>query len=387
MTPDSHSDRRTVLKASGVALATGALAGCLAGGSGDSGGTTTDPDTATVAVGPNGNLRFDPPKLEVPPGTTVRWVWKSDNHNIVPKSQPDGANWTGTEGGKFDTYNRRHEYVHAFETTGTYDYSCYPHEGAGMVGTVVVSESATASTTHEGDADGHGEEDDTPDDETAEQETETATALHLPIEVAPDNRLEFSPSGDEPLVVEPGTEVGFVWRSDNHNVVVDDQPKGANWDGTPGGPETFYDEGYEYSHTFETTGTYEFHCEAHEPAGMTGTIVVREDVPTPSFATEADLPVRVGPSGEFVFSPGTDRPLKVPAGTEVRFVWDSDGHNIVMDDQPEAADWWGTPDTPSVTYDAGYEFSHTFDVPGVYEFHCQPHETLGMEGTIVVEEK
>ncbi|PSP56138.1 plasmid stabilization protein [Halobacteriales archaeon QS_1_67_19] len=118
---------------------------------------------------------------------------------------------------------------------------------------------------------------------------------------------------------------------------------------------------------------------------MCGTIEVREDVPTPDFATEDDLPVTVGPGGRLKFAPGTDRPLKVPAGTEVQFVWDSDRHNIVVDDRPEDADWTGTPDAPSETYDAGYEYSHAFDVPGVYRFHCQPHEAAGMTGTIVVE--
>ena len=32
----------------------------------------------------------------------------------------------------------------------------------------------------------------------------------------------------------------------------------------------------------------------------------------------------------------------------------------------------------------GEKFSYTFTVPGTYKFHCHPHETLGMEGTLVV---
>ncbi|WP_435176230.1 plastocyanin/azurin family copper-binding protein [Halorussus sp. AFM4] len=220
---------------------------------------------------------------------------------------------------------------------------------------------------------------------TTGRETDIATALYLPIEVGPDGRLAFEPSGDRPLVIEPDTEVPFVWRSDNHNVVVDDQPDDADWAGTPGDAETFYDEGYEYSHTFEKRGTYEFHCEAHAAAGMKGTVEVREEVPSPEFASEDDLPVRVGPDGELRFSPGTDRPLKVSAGTEVRFVWESDSHNVVVDDRPQGANWRGTPGRSSAVYDEGYEYNHTFDVPGVYRFHCHPHETVGMTGTIVVE--
>lgn len=33
---------------------------------------------------------------------------------------------------------------------------------------------------------------------------------------------------------------------------------------------------------------------------------------------------------------------------------------------------------------AGGEYSHTFTVAGTYKYFCQPHETLGMLGTVVV---
>ncbi len=32
----------------------------------------------------------------------------------------------------------------------------------------------------------------------------------------------------------------------------------------------------------------------------------------------------------------------------------------------------------------GDKFSYTFTVPGTYQFHCHPHEDLGMKGTIIV---
>lgn len=32
----------------------------------------------------------------------------------------------------------------------------------------------------------------------------------------------------------------------------------------------------------------------------------------------------------------------------------------------------------------GDKFSYTFTVPGTYKFHCHPHESLGMEGTLIV---
>ena len=36
--------------------------------------------------------------------------------------------------------------------------------------------------------------------------------------------------------------------------------------------------------------------------------------------------------------------------------------------------------------ESGEEWSHTFEVPGKYEYLCIPHEASGMVGTVVVEE-
>ena len=285
MTLDPRSDRRTVLKASGVAILSAGLSGCLGGGRGGFGGTTTDSDAATTGSEPT--------------ETTV--------------SEP--------------------------ETT----------------------DSATTATGA-GDA--------------------TVT-----VEVGPGGRLRFEPSGDHPLVVAACTTVEFVWKSDVHNVVVDDQPNDADWQGSPGGVGEVRDEGYSFSHTFEVPGIYEFHCAPHETAGATGAIFVAPEGIPAAYATTDDLPVRLGADHDQQFSPGTVRPLKVPVGTEVRFVWESDDHNIRVRDQPRRADWQGTPGDTAKLYDEGYEYSHTFEVPGVYWFYCLAHRSAGMVGAIVVEEK
>jgi plastocyanin len=106
-------------------------------GSGSGGGATKE-----VLVGPGGNLVFEPADLEITPGTTVKFVWESDNHNVVVDSQPDGANWEGTAGGEGQTYNTGHEYSHTFDTEGTYEYYCAPHLSAGMEGSITVSADA-----------------------------------------------------------------------------------------------------------------------------------------------------------------------------------------------------------------------------------------------------
>ena len=99
--------------------------------------------TETVTVGPGGSLVFSPgtdEPLQIAPGTTVEFVWESDNHNIVVDSQPEGAGWEGHE----PIENTGFTYEHTFETLGTYEYYCAPHQSAGMVGTIEVVENPDA---------------------------------------------------------------------------------------------------------------------------------------------------------------------------------------------------------------------------------------------------
>lgn len=81
--------------------------------------------------------------------------------------------------------------------------------------------------------------------------------------------LSFSP---DDVTIAPGTTVTFVWGTDGHNVVPQSQPDDANWEGH----ESIEDSGFEYSHTFEVVGTYDYLCEPHAP-DMSGTIEVSED--------------------------------------------------------------------------------------------------------------
>jgi len=134
---DTPVSRRQFMTAVGGAAAAGA-AGTAAAQEEDGGGGGA---TREVVVGPGGSLVYEPADLEIAVGTTVNFVWESDNHNIVVDSQPDGAGWEGTEGGASVTYDTGHEYSHTFETTGTYDYFCQPHVGAGMEASIEVVES------------------------------------------------------------------------------------------------------------------------------------------------------------------------------------------------------------------------------------------------------
>jgi len=131
--------RRTLLRRGALAVAaTTALAGCSGGeSSGDGSSETEEFDGRVVEVGPDTQNVFTPgteEPLRVDAGTTVRWVWRSANHNIVVREQPDDANWEGEP----DIYNPEHSYEFTFEVPGEYHYVCEPHEGMGMVADVIV---------------------------------------------------------------------------------------------------------------------------------------------------------------------------------------------------------------------------------------------------------
>jgi halocyanin-like protein len=84
-----------------------------------------------------------------------------------------------------------------------------------------------------------------------------------------------------------------------------------------------------------------------------------------------------GNGGSFAYAPAA---VRVSPGTEVVFDWVSDNHNIVVEEQPDDADWAGHEPIENT----GFEYSHTFETEGVYKYYCNPHLSLGMKGAIVV---
>lgn len=97
----------------------------------------TDPGQV-VTVGPDGDFQFEPASFTVAAGDTVKWVWESGGHNVVPDEQPSGASWAGTAGSGGDTYPSGYTYSHTFETAGEYSYYCAPHQSLDMTGSFSV---------------------------------------------------------------------------------------------------------------------------------------------------------------------------------------------------------------------------------------------------------
>lgn len=105
--------------------------------------------------------------------------------------------------------------------------------------------------------------------------------------------------------------------------------------------------------------------------------------PTPT-PTETPPPssVSVQVGGDLTrFSP---QAFELARGGTVEWVWAGSGHNVVPDSQPPDADWSGTPGAPDRTYDSGYAYSYTFEVPGEYGYHCSVHDQYGMVGSFAV---
>jgi plastocyanin len=167
-------DRRTYLKTIGLTATALSLplAGCAGSASeetesnsGSDGGGGSESTTAsgdggssdgewakTDAVDMTDELGFEPKKIEVSAGTTVTWKnVGAIGHTVTAYEDeiPDGATYFASGG--FDSQDAAVEgypdegniegegtYEHTFETKGTYEYYCIPHEMNGMVGTVKV---------------------------------------------------------------------------------------------------------------------------------------------------------------------------------------------------------------------------------------------------------
>ncbi|NHX35713.1 MULTISPECIES: plastocyanin/azurin family copper-binding protein [Halolamina] len=150
--------RRDFLRATGgsggaVALGSGVAAGqegtgTATGTEGGGGGGTTH------TVDMTDSLVFDPAELTIEAGDTV--VWEnvgSVGHSVTAYEDniPEEADFFASGGFDAeqparDAYPEQGDipggesYQHTFETLGTYEYFCIPHESVGMIGTIEVVE-------------------------------------------------------------------------------------------------------------------------------------------------------------------------------------------------------------------------------------------------------
>ena len=103
---------------------------------------------------------------------------------------------------------------------------------------------------------------------------------------------------------------------------------------------------------------------------------------TPAFAkdyTIKEVTNENGGSKPYYFSPDK---LTIQPGDTVTFEnAQEDMHDVMFVNVPKAVDEMIM--SPMMEK-KGDKFSYKFTIPGTYQFHCHPHEELGMKGTIIV---
>ena len=93
-------------------------------------------------------------------------------------------------------------------------------------------------------------------------------------------------------------------------------------------------------------------------------------------------------TGDLTFEPAT---VTVPAGSTVKWENTSSIPHTATADPAQAADPervelpQGAEPFNSGLVQPGGSYTHTFTVPGRYQYFCIPHEAAGMIGTVVVE--
>ena len=92
----------------------------------------------------------------------------------------------------------------------------------------------------------------------------------------------------------------------------------------------------------------------------------------------SEVTVQVGTEangGAFGYGPAA---VQVDPGTTIIWEWTGEGgqHNVVAQD--------GASFDSELVADAGFTFEHTFEEEGATTYYCQPHQSLGMKGVVVV---
>lgn len=114
---------------------------------------------------------------------------------------------------------------------------------------------------------------------------------------------------------------------------------------------------------------------------LTAPVIALALMASPAFAKEYTIKEVSDPAGDkpYYFSPDK---LTIQPGDTVTFVnAQEDMHDVMFVEVPKGVDEM----IMSPMHEKeGEKFSYTFTVPGTYNFHCHPHEALGMKGTLIV---
>lgn len=152
--------RRQFMRLAAGAVVFGAASPLLACGVGDgnrTSGPSGSPAKAGVVTvrmgGRSGELVFSPDRVRIQPGESVEWVVESAGHSATAYHPDNNATYRSRipevakswDSGLLATKGDR--FQHTFPVEGIYHYYCIPHEGAGMVGAIVVGSPAEGAAS------------------------------------------------------------------------------------------------------------------------------------------------------------------------------------------------------------------------------------------------
>jgi len=96
---------------------------------------------------------------------------------------------------------------------------------------------------------------------------------------------------------------------------------------------------------------------------------------------QSEVTVAVGPDGNLSFVPTK---IWIDPGTTINFEFESPGHNVKPNTQPDGGGLDGSEGGEFATIGQGETYSATLETGGMYTYYCAPHEGQGMKGAIAV---
>jgi len=169
-----------------------------------------------------------------------------------------------------------------------------------------------------------------------------------------------------------GTESGHEETETGHHEETEDEHHEETEDGHHEETEDGHHEETEDEHHEETESGH-----GHEDGG-------HDEIGEPTDHAEVKM---ITKDGEYHFAPHVAR---VNVGGTVTFDNESGSHSAAAyhpdNDKPQLAPDGAASWDSGLLTEQGATFEHTFETEGVYHYYCEPHESLGMIGSVIVGE-
>jgi plastocyanin len=88
------------------------------------------------------NYQFSPKRVNAVVGDVIKWVWVNGSHTTTSRDIPNNAPSWSTSMNSNST-----QFKYRLRVAGTYNYICIPHQSAGMVGVIKVTNALTTDLT------------------------------------------------------------------------------------------------------------------------------------------------------------------------------------------------------------------------------------------------